>query len=396
MKVLKRGRVLSKDRQILLIAGEKSGEEHALSFVPELSRLIPGTHFFGVGGDALEKSGMEILYHLKDFSSWGFSEVIGKIPFYFKALKRLEKEVDRRNTKVAILVDFQDFNLRLAKKLSKKGVKVLYYVAPQAWAWKEWRAQMLEECTHSLFTIIPFEEQWFRERGVKRVVGISHPLFHHYEKRLKPELLGVSAKDHRSFRERVRILLLPGSRNFEVKGLLFEYFQAIELLQSEFMIEVGMVRSSNVNEKIYEPFLSGLNRIYESEELPEALEWADFSLAASGTVTLSCAIFQVPTVVSYRTSLFNEFVYYTFIKYKGFISLANIVHQESLFPELIQNQASAYNMASALRTWLTSRKEYEKIKTKLKQTMKLIDKSETDIPEMMGKVIKESYGPGIN
>ena len=123
---------MSKANQILLIAGEKSGEEHALSFVPELLRKFPNLHFYGVGGDNLKSNGMELLYHLRDFSSWGFTEVIGKIPFYFKALRKIEAEVERRNTKIAILIDFQDFNMRLAKKISKKGVKVLYYVAPQA------------------------------------------------------------------------------------------------------------------------------------------------------------------------------------------------------------------------------------------------------------------------
>ena len=149
----------------LLIAGEKSGEEHAMSFFPELKSLVPEAEFYGVGGDELKSHGMDLLYHLKDFSSMGFSEVIGKIPFYFNALSHIEKEVIRRHTKVAILVDFQGFNMRLAKRLSKRGVKVLYYVAPQAWAWKSHRAQALSETVHTLFTILPFEKNGFRIGG---------------------------------------------------------------------------------------------------------------------------------------------------------------------------------------------------------------------------------------
>jgi lipid-A-disaccharide synthase len=109
----------------LIIAGEKSGEEHAMSFLPELVKLCPDVKFYGVGGEDLKKEGMELLYHLKDFSSMGFSEVIQKVPFYFKALKNLENEVVRRGTKTAIVVDFQDFNMRLAEKLKKIGVSVL-------------------------------------------------------------------------------------------------------------------------------------------------------------------------------------------------------------------------------------------------------------------------------
>ena len=105
----------------LLIAGEKSGEEHAMSFFSELRSLVPEANFYGVGGEELKGQGMELLYHLKDFSSMGFSEVIGKIPFYFKALSRIENEVLRRGTKVAILVDFQGFNMRLAKRLWRQS-----------------------------------------------------------------------------------------------------------------------------------------------------------------------------------------------------------------------------------------------------------------------------------
>ena len=143
------------DSSCLIIAGEKSGEEHAMSFLPTLMESSPGMKFFGVGGDEMSSLGVENLYHLKDFSSWGFSEVIGKIPFYFKALNQIVEEVKKRKCKFAILIDFQDFNLRLAKKLNREGVRVFYYVAPQAWAWKAWRAKALEENVDTLFTIIP-------------------------------------------------------------------------------------------------------------------------------------------------------------------------------------------------------------------------------------------------
>ncbi len=103
----------------LVIAGEKSGEDHAMTFLPELMKLSPQTEFYGVGGQRLEKLGMQLIYHLKDFSGIGISEVLGKIPFYYKALDHLLEEVDKRNTKTAILIDFQGFNMKLAKKLAE-------------------------------------------------------------------------------------------------------------------------------------------------------------------------------------------------------------------------------------------------------------------------------------
>ena len=260
------------------------------------------------------------------------------------------------------------------------------------WARKEWRTKVLEECTHTLFTIIPFEEQWFKERGVQRVSGVSHPLWHHYHQRINDTKLDINAKPFEKFSKSVELLLLPGSRNFEVEGLLKEFFDAIDLLKSRFNFKVSIVRSPNVNERIYEPWLKRIQKIYESEELSVALEKADLAFAASGTVTLTCAIFQVPTVVAYKSSLLNVFIYYTFIRYDGPISLANIVHQKRIFPELTHNMASGYNLAARLSEWLTRRKSYETIKSELKKTIHLIDKSDSDITGQMGEVIQESYG----
>ena len=313
----------------LIIAGEKSGEQHCLSFFDELKTLSPNTHFWGVGGEELEAKGMELLYHLKDFSSWGVSEVIGKIPFYFKALKRIENEAIKRKTKVAILIDFQDFNLRLAQKLNQHGVKVLYYVAPQAWAWKAHRAQTLQKTVHTLFTIIPFEKEWFEKRGMNKVISINHPLLKAHE-----HLFQKTHSERVTLKKRLDLLLLPGSRNSEVKFLLPVFVETLLKLRERYDVRAHLVRSSNVHENLYAPFLKHVDYTYPSIDLEKAMELCNLSLAASGTVTLSTALLEIPTIVCYQGSLLNEFIYQTFIDYSGPISLANIVHQDQVFPEL--------------------------------------------------------------
>ncbi len=201
----------------LLLAGERSGEDHALTFFNGLKESRPNCEFFGVGGERLESKGVELLYNLREFSGIGITEVLGKVPFYYKAMSQILKEVDRRGTKVAILVDFQTFNLKLAQKLKKRGVAVLYYVAPQAWAWKAYRAKTLEKNVHTLFTILPFEKQWFMDRGVSKAKGIMHPLMIEHGERLEK----VRPKKSSDFKERrPRVLLLPGSRRSEVGALL--------------------------------------------------------------------------------------------------------------------------------------------------------------------------------
>lgn len=375
----------------LIIAGEKSGEEHAISFFDDLSGGCAGLEFWGVGGELLQDKGVSLLYHLKDFSSWGVSEVIFKIPFYKKALERVESEVARRNTKVAILIDFQTFNLKLAERLSKKGVKVLYYVAPQAWAWKPWRAKALERAVHTLFTIIPFEKEWFTERGVSRVVGVNHPLYLTYRNDLSTDL---PERSFESMNDVLDLVILPGSRNFEVKNLLPEFIQTLRSLRKGRKVRAHLVKSPNVNEKLYAPYLEEMDEIYADTELTQALKKGHLCLAASGTVTLACALFEVPTVVCYKTSLLNEWIFYTFVNYEGFISLANIVHQEKLFPELIQESVDQTNMMRELNRWLDDKSHYDETKAKLKKTKEMLQGDDYNPGTYMAEVINSTYKTG--
>lgn len=379
----------------LIIAGEKSGEEHALSFFPQLKKSLPNTTFFGIGGNDLEKEGMELLFHLNDFSSWGYSEVFKKIPFYLNAMKLVESEVQKRNCKVAILVDFQSFNLKLAGRLKKMGVEVLYFVAPQAWAWKEYRVKKLANSVHTLFTIIPFEKKWFSERGVKSVLSIDHPVLTTYKSEIE------NFKSHLYELDKpIKILLLPGSRNFEVLYLLPEFINAIRELQKTMKLEVSIVESSSVRGELYNSFNEYFDKVYKSEELVPALKNADFAIASSGTVTLACALFEVPTIVCYRVSLMNYCIYETFVNYTGPASLANIVHNRSVFPEFIQDRATSFNIVSQVKKWYNSTRDYSaeylKVKATLKTTKDVVKGEALSVPEYMAKVISRAYEKKIS
>jgi lipid-A-disaccharide synthase len=373
-------------KSCLLIAGEKSGEEHALSFFRELKTSLPDTSFFGIGGQDLELEGLELLYHLNDFSSWGYSEVFQKIPFYLRAMKNIENEVIRRNCKVAILVDFQSFNLKLAGKLKKLNVDVLYFVAPQAWAWKEYRVKKLAASVHTLFTIIPFEKKWFQDRGVKNVLGVNHPLLSTYQDQLNDFTSSIYTKNNK-----MNILLLPGSRNFEVQNLLGDFIEAIKIIKKEIDINVSIVQSNSVNPNLYESFSEHFDQVYNNEDLALALKNADFAIASSGTVTLASALFEVPTIVCYRVSLINYFIYETFVNYSGPGSLANIVHNQSVFPEFIQERSTVFNIVYQIKKWYNEPEEYLKIKKILKTTRNVVRGDLFDIPQYMAKVINRAY-----
>lgn len=369
----------------LIIAGEKSGEEHTLSFFKDLKRLSPDTSFFGVGGDELKSEGLEILYHLNDFSSWGYSEVLAKIPFYKKAMDHLVDEVQRRHCKVAIVVDFQSFNLKIAGRLKDLGVDVLYYVAPQAWAWKAYRVKKLSRAVHTLFTIIPFEKLWFKERGVQNVMGVDHPLWTTYKKELE------AFKKPEGFNSTITITLLPGSRRFEVEKLLPVFIASIIEIKKFFPVNVAIVKSSSVPAELYEPYQEYIDQVYTNEKLVSALKKSDFALAASGTVTLTCALFEVPTIVCYKTSLLNQFIYETVVSYRGFVSLANIIQNKAVFPELLQDQVEAYNIVSYLKNWYYNKEDYSALRQQLKRTSVLVRGEAQDIPKYMAETIAHSY-----
>ena len=370
----------------LIIAGEKSGEDHAMTFFPELLRLTPDTEYFGVGGDKLKSNGVELMYHAKDFSSVGITEVLGKIRFYFKAMDLIVSEVKKRNCKTAILVDFQGFNLKLAKRLKKLGVNVLYYVAPQAWVWKPWRAKAIEQNVHTLFTILPFEKKWFGDRGVKRIKAVIHPLKVEYGEVLKTiRKRSFSDFDLRENKE-IRLLLLPGSRNPEVGTLLPIFLEAVKLLKEEgFNIKTGLVKVETVKENLY---LSGnIDFLWESSELVRGLDWADLCFASSGTVTLATGLFELPTVVAYKLSLVNEFILGMLIPYKGPASLTNIILDKMVFPEVLQFEADRYNLTKYAKEWLLDEEKYNQTVEDLSLTNDLISGDDFSTPDYMAEVI---------
>jgi lipid-A-disaccharide synthase len=369
----------------LIIAGEKSGEEHALSFFSELKKLCPDVNFYGVGGDELKGEGMELLYHLKDFSSMGFSEVIHKIPFYYRALSRLEDEAVKRKTSTAILIDFQDFNMRLAERLKKRGIKVLYYVAPQAWAWKEHRSRDLAKNTHTLFTILPFEKEWFAQRGVSQIRSIPHPLMLTY----KHELNQLPLRPFGPLQSGLRLLLLPGSRRFEVYNLLPDFMRAVWILRQAMKVEVHLVRVGHIDENFYRLYEDQIDFWYSSQELATAMKTCHMAMAASGTVTLSTALFELPTVVCYRASLLNEFIFNNLINYKGPISLTNIIHNKIVFPEFTQGDVDPHRLARVIKTWTKNEMLYNDLKSTLKKTKDLLGGESFSVPEYMARIIYE-------
>lgn len=362
-------------KNILIIAGEKSGEDHLMSFFPLLKRKFENYDFWGVGGDEAEAKGVELLFHLKNFGSMGISDVLGKIPYYFSAMDKIVKNAIKKNTEAAILIDFQDFNLRLAKRLSDEGVKVFYYVAPQAWVWRPSRVKKLIKYTDHLFCILPFERKWFSDRGVKNVSSVLHPVYRKID--------AENRWPNKNY-PKEELLLLPGSRNSEVLKTLPVFLDAISTIDHG--LKVSIVKTSSVRADVYEKYSDRISKFYDSKDLYDALKEARFCLAASGTATLSCALMGVPTIVGYKVSLLNELFYRVFVPYKGFIALANLIAEEEVFPELIQDRFNVFEINTKLSSWLADQNIVNEI---IKKTCLVRDKFLFENEDVVDTIFKK-------
>lgn len=395
----------NQEESILIVAGEKSGEEHCLTFFSKLISLtscIPnkGVKFFGIGSSVLQDQGLELIYDMKDFSVMGLSEILFKLPFFLKALNRIEDEVVRRGCKSAILIDFQDFNMELAKRLKKRNVRVFYIVAPQAWAWKSFRAAYVKNRLEKLYAILPFEKKWFSDRGANNVVSIKHPLVDRYSDYftlLDDHKYHQSKIDGLFLDKKINLSILPGSRRSEIKSLFPIFVETYENLKKKYApkgysICSTLVMAENIDQSVYGSWLDKVDKKVFSKDLPSVLIDSNIALAASGTVTLICGVFQVPTVVCYKTSFLNEFVFESLVGYEGPFSLTNLIAQKMIFPEVLQERVRSEVLLDYLVKWVENRedakKEYENV---LLESRKIRSKLHGDSISLSDDLYKELF-----
>lgn len=368
-------------QEVLVIAGEKSAEEHFVSMYGDIISSNSEIHFYGVGGNEMKSLGIDCIYDLSSFSSMGLTEPIKKLPYYFSAMNTLIEETKKRRTKFAILIDFQEFNLKMAQRLTENGIKVLYYVAPQAWAWRSGRCKKLAKYTYRLFTILPFEKKWFSDRGVKQIVECQHPVFKKFNENI-PDF----EKMKMSREKDPVILFLPGSRNSEVKKLLPVYYKAlkkIKILLPHFKFSI--VLSDSITLPLEIEKIREFNYVYSNAQLDLALEQSSFCISASGTVNLNCAFYRVPTIVCYDANRLNYFVARELVGYKGFASLVNIISEKEVFPELLQDKCNATNLATYVLNLVNSQNKSQETLADLEKLFLSFAKGESK----PGKIIRE-------
>src|SRR5712691_3102822 len=349
--------------KLAIVAGEASGDLHASEVVRELKRLDPSLQTFGIGGDLLAREGMHILRHAREMGIVGLFNVLRHLRMFKAALKEMTETIAREKPDAVMLVDYPDFNLRLAKRCKAMGLRVIYYISPQVWAWRRGRVKQIARVVDRLLVIFPFEEDFYRQHNVP-VTYVGHPLIDEMagERPSRPQSSGVSpddskagARDARPLRagRPLSVALLPGSRRHEVRALLPPMLDAVSILKSErevdaFIIQAPTISSAELLAVMQEAH--GFIRIVPHDR-GEALAGADIALSSSGTATLECAIVGVPVIVMYRLSSPTHWLAQRLVKLSHF-SLVNIVAGKNVVPELLQEEVNGERIASEVRKLL--------------------------------------------
>ena len=344
-------------RQIMIVAGEASGDLHGAHLVQAMRELEPGLRFCGLGGRELKAAGVEILYDAARLAVVGLTEVISHLGDLLAARRILLKRMRERQPALLILIDFPDFNLLLAARAKKLGIPVFYYISPQVWAWRSGRVRKIGRLADRIGVILPFEQEFYHRRGVQ-VDFVGHPLMDSVHATMsRDEFLAGRSIDP----DKVVVGLLPGSRKKEIISLLPPFLAAARLLteRSGQNFVFLLPRASTISPELLEE--NGVGRYRDSLDLRvidekryDLMAACDAVVVASGTVTLELAILGVPTVVTYRFSPRTYHLGRLLIKLQWF-SLVNLIAGRTVIPELLQAQVTPDNIARELRVLLEDR-----------------------------------------
>src|SRR6266404_107694 len=361
-------------RRLMVVAGEASGDAHAAALVNELRSAESNTafEFFGATGPLMRAAGVQSVVLTDDRSILGLFEISSALPKFWRAYKLLKQAAIEQKPDAVVLVDWPDFNLKLARALHRSGLKIIYYISPQLWAWRGYRARSTERNIDLSQLILPFQKDWYADRGIDQVEFVGHPLAGKVH----------ALQDRAEFCRRMKldprlpiISLLPGSRRKEVERILPPMLEAAALISArhpevQFVVVVAPSRSSDEVRDIVraqratpEPLPSCLHIV--SGQSREALAASDAAAIASGTATLEAALLGTPMVVVYKESLINWHTLGRLITVDHY-GLVNLVAGKRVATELMQDDLNGERLANELLL-LLDKKTNEDARTRLRE-----------------------------
>lgn len=365
----------------MIVAGESSGDGHAAKLVNALRQSAPNTafDFFGSAGERMRDVGVEPVVLADDLAIMGIPEIARALPVFIAAFQKLTKAAAERRPDVVVLVDFPEFNLKLAKSLKKRGFKVIYYISPQLWGWRKYRRRTIRKHVDLLLTILPFEADWYSERGIENVEYVGSPLVNE----VTPNTSRNDFRARHSLDEEGPLIaLLPGSRHKEITRILPPMLEAARAMvdldeRLQFVIALSSTRSrSEVENAIAAAKLTGAKFLDHlrvvKDETYDALNASDAAAVASGTATLETGMIGTPMAIVYKTSSFNYKMIRPLIKIDHF-GLINLIAGERIVNEMIQNDLTPENLKSELVRLLEPETNL-KVRAKLKAAVEKLGK----------------------
>lgn len=363
---------MCKSKKILVIAGEESGDLHGSNLIKELMLLDNELEIMGIGGDKMIKNGMNALYHINQMSFLGFIEVIKHLPFIKEVKRELISKVRDENIKLSVLIDYPGFNLSISKSFRKMGLKNIYYISPQIWAWGKGRIKKIKNLIDKMIVFFPFEEKLYKSYGVNAEF-VGHPLVKSIS-----EFDFISKEDlyHKYNLDLAKkyLLILPGSRKQELNKILEPVLEASQRIAEEHNLQTVIACADNINELYFDQFKGKYKFKLIKSDTYNLLKNAKFAIVKSGTSTLETGIIGTPFIVVYKTNYFTYLIGKMLIKIKN-ISLANIVAEENIVKELIQNEVTSDKIYSESHLILRDNNKYNKLKMELE---KIQDKLKTE------------------
>ncbi len=353
----------------MLVAGEASGDAHAAKVVRALRENSPEVDFvfFGATGKQMREAGVETVVRADDLAIVGLPEIARALPMFWKTFQTLKAAAIEQKPDAVILIDFPDFNLKLAKSLHKLGIKIVYYISPQLWAWRKYRAKTIANSVDLLLTILPFEKDWYKQQGITHVEYVGNPLAKEVHSELTKQ--EFCAKHKLDFKKPI-ISLLAGSRHKEIVKILPPLLETAALMEAQnqdlqFIITLAPTRKlAEIEEAKRIAKHAPVNLLVVQNETREAVFASDVAAVASGTATLETAILGTPMAIVYKTSALNYKLLRPLITVEHF-GLINLIAQERLAKELIQEDFTPETLGAELFRLLepeTNKKMREKLK----------------------------------
>jgi len=324
-----------------IIAGEASGDLHGSNLIKELKKLDRNASFRCWGGDLMNEQTNNLVRHHKDYSYMGFLEVFLNLYSIIKNISFCKSDILNYNPDIIIYIDFPGFNLRIAEWAKRHGFKNHYYISPQIWAWKESRIKLIKKVVDKMYVILPFEKEFYKERHKLDVSFVGHPLL---DEIYKANNLKDSELEEKIVKEKT-ILLLPGSRDQEIKKLLPIMLSVISEFK-DYKFIVGAAPSQELS--VYQNYVKDRNVEIIQNKTYGLLKNCTAAIVTSGTATLETALFKVPQIVCYKSTWTTYLIGKILIKNLNYISLVNLIPNKLIVKELVQNACSKKNLIKEL------------------------------------------------